>query len=51
MLSNFLHEPKLLWGIPSFTHRFILRLCRRIRNQLAHNKPVDCDDVEAVMSL
>ena len=28
-----------------------LRLCRRIRNQLAHNKPVDCADVEAVMSL
>ena len=28
-----------------------LRLCRRIRNQLAHNKPVDRADVEAVMSL
>lgn len=28
-----------------------LRLCRRIRNQLAHNKPVDCADVQAVMSL
>ncbi len=28
-----------------------LRLCRRIRNQLAHNKPVDRDDVEAVISL
>ena len=28
-----------------------LRLCRRIRNQLAHNKPADRADVEAVMSL
>ena len=28
-----------------------LRLCRRLRNQLAHNKPVDCADVNAVMML
>lgn len=28
-----------------------LRLCRKIRNQLAHNKPADCADVEAVMAL
>ncbi len=28
-----------------------LRLCRRIRNQLAHNRPPELEDVQAVMSL
>ena len=40
-------------GVRAYTPAEVngLRLCRRIRNQLAHNKPVECADVEAVINL